>query len=98
MISPKELAAHAKTIPHLQNPPYHPLVAEGLKWYGTYEFPGLDADNPVILGWAQAMEKYYRDNGDTYRAEQCLSYKHDAEEWCTLGISYVCWSLGYTVP
>jgi len=98
MISQKQLEAHAKTIEHLRHPPFHPLVTEGLKWYGTYEFKGADVDNPVILSWARTMELYFRDNGDDYRADQCKSYQHDAEEWCTLGISWCCWSLGYTVP
>lgn len=98
MISERELKAHAQTIPYLQGPrPFHPLVEEGLRWYGTYEAKG-DADNPVIVNWARVLEAYYRRHGDDYRADQAMSYKHDAEEWCTLGLSYCCWNIGYTVP
>ena len=61
----------------------NPLLVESLKLYGVQEAPG-NADNPVIMGWAKALNVPW--------------YDHDSIPWCGLDMAYVLFKAGYAPP
>lgn len=56
------------------------LLVEALKWYGTKEVLGKE-DNPVIMGWAKALNISW--------------YTTDSIPWCGLGLGYWANNVGY---
>lgn len=59
------------------------ILLEMLQFYGLKEAPG-DADNPVIVGWADEMH--------------IPGYKHDATAWCGLTAAISAKRAGYEPP
>jgi hypothetical protein len=66
-----------------------PLVKQYLNILGTYEWPN-EQDNPIILDWAQELVKA--------GYEDFKTYEHDAQPWCSLGMSIVARRAGYPLP
>lgn len=61
-----------------------PLMLEiALKYYGVKEAPG-EADNPLILSWAERINQE--------------EYKHDDRAWCALFMSAVSKEAGQPIP
>ncbi len=59
------------------------LLVEGLKTYGTYEFPGAKS-NPVIMAWAEETK--------------AKGFTADSIPWCGLWMAVVAKRAGWTVP
>ena len=58
-------------------------LLEMRKIAGTLEAPG-DADNPIILGWANVIARRFPE-----MLSYCASYTHDSIAWCGLTVAYV---------
>lgn len=68
-----------------------PLL-EMRKITGTLESPG-PGDNPVILGWANAIARRF-----PKMLKYCANYTHDSIAWCGLAVAYVMSQAGIEPP
>lgn len=78
------MTALPKQYAWLNNEPGPRLLTEGLKTFGTVEFPGAN-DNPAILAWAK-------------QTGMAKIYAHDSTAWCGLWMAYVSLQAGWDLP
>lgn len=78
------MTALPKQYAWLRNEPGPRLLTEGIKTFGTVEFPGAN-DNPAILAWAK-------------QTGMAKIYKKDSTAWCGLWMAYTTLQAGWDVP
>jgi uncharacterized protein (TIGR02594 family) len=71
---------------YLLDPGVPSVIREAVKLYGTLEKAG-SGNNPVILGWADELEK---EIGPYFR-----QYTADSIPWCGLFVGIVCYRAGW---